>query len=200
MINKKEKLNHKDYSLFKEDDFKEILYGEDEIREKCREIGEKINRDYKDKNLVLVGILKGSLMFMGDLMKEIKLPVEVDFMAVSSYGLGSESSGIVRILKDLDMDIENKDILFVEDIIDSGNTLDYLTRYMLTRKASSVEIVCLLDKPSRRLKDVAIKYKGFEIPDDFIVGYGIDYAEKYRNLPFIASLKREVYEGKGQND
>lgn len=177
-----------------EEDIKEVLFSEEKIREKCKELALKIEKDYEGKELVLVGILKGSVMFMGDLMKEIKIPVEVEFMAVSSYGAGTESSGVVRILKDLDTDIENKHILFVEDIIDSGNTLNYLQDYMKARKAATTEIVCLLDKPSRRKKKVNVKYIGFEIPDDFIVGYGIDYSEMYRNLPYVATLKREVYE------
>lgn len=179
---------------FFEKDIKEVLLSEEVIRKRCRELAEEITRDYDGKSLVLVGILKGSVMFMGDLMKEIGIPVEIEFMAVSSYGRGTESSGVVRILKDLDTDIEGKDILFVEDIIDSGNTLNYLKDYMMARKAASVEIVCLLDKPSRRKKKVDVRYTGFEIPDEFIVGYGIDYAEMYRNLPFVATLKKEVYE------
>lgn len=175
-------------------DIKEILFSEEELRDKCRELAGRIDSDYEGKSLVLVGILKGSVVFMADLMKEITLPCEIEFMAVSSYGRGTESSGIVRILKDLDTDIEGKHVLFVEDIIDSGNTLKYLTEYMKARKALSCETVCLLDKPDRRKNTVSIKYRGFVIPDEFIVGYGIDYAEKYRNLPYVASLKNEVYE------
>lgn len=175
------------------DHIKEVLFSEEELQAKCREMAQVIDSDYADKSLVLVGILKGSFMFMGDLAKRITIPVEMEFMAVSSYGAGTESSGVVRILKDLDSDIKDKDILLVEDIIDSGNTLAYLMDYLKGRGAASVEIVCLLDKPARRQLDLPVRYIGYTVPDEFIVGYGIDYAEGYRNLPYVASLKEEIY-------
>lgn len=174
-------------------EIKEILISEKEIESKCRELGKAISEDYKGKDLICIGILKGSIMFMADLMKYITVRVEMDFMAVSSYGMEAQSSGVVKILKDLDANIEGKHVLIVEDIIDTGNTLKYLTEYLLGRKAASVEIVCLLNKKVKRVSDIKVKYSGFECPDEFIIGYGIDYAEKYRNLPYIASLKEEVY-------
>ncbi|NLL29978.1 MAG: hypoxanthine phosphoribosyltransferase [Clostridiales bacterium] len=174
-------------------DIKEILITEEVIKEKIKEIGGKISRDYKDKNLLVVGILKGSVVFAADLIKNINIPCEIDFMAVSSYGNSSETSGIVRILKDLDNNIDDKDIIIVEDIIDSGVTLDYLLRYLEARNAKSVKIATLLSKPARRKTEIDVEYLGFEVPDEFIVGYGLDYAEKYRNLPFIGVLKEEVY-------
>lgn len=176
-----------------EKDIKDIYFNEEELREKAAELGSRITEDYKGEDLVIVGILKGSYMFMADLTKYIGIPAEIDFMAVSSYGMSSESSGVVRILKDLDSDVEGRHVLLVEDIIDSGTTLAYLVEYFKARKASSIEICCLLDKPARRKTDLFIKYRGYVIPDEFIVGYGIDYAEKYRNLPYVASLKKEVY-------
>ena len=176
-----------------EKDVKEILISEEEIMNKCEAIGRAVSNDYKDEDLVVVGILKGSIMFISDLMKKISIPVELDFMAVSSYGKEATSSGVVRILKDLDTDIEGKCLLIVEDIIDTGNTLAYLTDYLKARKAKRVDIACLLDKKVSRKADIDIKYVGFDCPDEFIIGYGIDYAEHYRNLPYIASLKEEVY-------
>ena len=174
-------------------DVKEVLFSKEQLAQRCRELGKVISEDYRGKDLVLVGILKGSVVFMTDLMKEITIPVMLDFMAVSSYGMETSSSGVVKIIKDLDMDIEGKYILIVEDIIDSGLTLSYLIEYLKARKAAAIDIVCLLDKKERRKKDIPVKYKGFDVPDEFIIGYGIDYAEKYRNLPFVASLKEEVY-------
>lgn len=176
-----------------ENDIKEILYDEEELRKKIKEMGKKISEDYKGKDLILIGVLKGSVIFMADLMKEINIPCNMDFMAVSSYGNSSETSGVVRILKDLDFEIENRDVLIVEDIIDSGITLRYLVDYLKGRKPASIEIVCLLNKQERRKADINVKYIGFDVPDYFIVGYGLDYAEKYRNLPYIAILKEEVY-------
>lgn len=172
---------------------KEILLDEKKIREKIKELGKNISMDYEGKDLVLIGVLKGSVMFMSDLLKEITIPCSMDFMAVSSYGNSTTSSGVVRILKDLDFEIEGKDVLVVEDIIDSGITLKYLMEYLKGRKASSLEIVCLLDKPERRKVDIEVKYIGFSVPDEFLVGYGLDYAEKYRNLPYIGILKEEIY-------
>lgn len=175
-------------------DIQEILFSEEILANKIAELGEKISKDYEGKNLLVVGILKGSVLFAAELLKNISIPCEIDFMAVSSYGNSTETSGVVRILKDLNEDIDNRDILIVEDIVDSGVTLDYLLKYLKTRGAKSVEIVTLLNKPARRKIDINVKYTGFEVPDGFIVGYGIDYAEKYRNLPFIGILKPEVYE------
>jgi hypoxanthine phosphoribosyltransferase len=179
-----------------EDVIKEILVTEEEIQKKVKELGERITRDYQGKNLMLIGILKGAVMFLSDLAKNIKIPVLIDFMAVSSYGTSSESTGIVRIIKDLECNIDDKDILIVEDIIDTGLTLSYLTDNLRKRRAKSVRIVTLLDKPERRKVDVPVDYVGFVIPDEFVIGYGIDYAERYRNLPFVASLKEEVYKKK----
>lgn len=175
------------------EDIKEILFNEENITKKVEEISTAISRDYKGKDLIVVGVLKGSVLFAAELIKRITIPCEIDFMAVSSYGDSTESSGVVRILKDLDHSIEGKDVLIVEDIVDSGITLSYLTEYLKARKANSIEIVTLLNKPARRKKDIFVKYIGYDVPDEFIVGYGIDYAEKYRNLPFIGVLKPEVY-------
>ncbi|ADL08811.1 hypoxanthine phosphoribosyltransferase [Thermosediminibacter oceani] len=175
------------------EDIKEILITEEEIKNKLRELGEKITRDYKDKdNVLVVGVLKGAVLFIADLIRHIQLPVQLDFMAVSSYGASTKSSGVVRILKDLDEEVEGKHILIVEDIIDSGLTLSYLYSMLKSRKPASIKICTLLDKPSRRKVDIEVDYLGFEIPDLFVVGYGLDYNEKYRNLPFIGILKPEV--------
>lgn len=172
---------------------KEVLVSEEDIKAKVKELGVTITEDYKDKDLIVVGILKGAVVFMSDLCREIKLPILMDFMAVSSYGKSSVSTGEVRIVKDLDYSVENKDILIVEDIIDTGYTLSYLTDNLKKRGASSVKIITLLDKPDRRKADVYVDYLGFEIPDEFVVGYGLDFAEKYRNLPYVAALKEDVY-------
>lgn len=175
------------------EDIKEILLNEETLNKKIKEMGNIISKDYEGKDLILVGVLKGSVMFMSDLMKEITIPCSMDFMAVSSYGNSTTSSGIVRILKDLDFEIEGKDVLVIEDIIDSGITLKYLMEYLKGRKANSLEIACLLNKPERRKVDMNVKYIGFNVPDKFLIGYGLDYAEKYRNLPFIGVLKEEIY-------
>lgn len=175
-------------------DIQEILFSEEVLNKKIKELASEISRDYEGKNLVVVGILKGSVLFAAELIKNISVECEIDFMAVSSYGSSTETSGVVRILKDLDSSVEGKDILLVEDIVDTGVTLSYLLKYLQARKANSIEIVSLLNKPVRRKTDLDVKYIGFEVPDGFIVGYGIDYAEKYRNLPFIGILKPEVYE------
>lgn len=176
-----------------EKDIKEVLFNEEQIMDTVKEIAEKITKDYEGKNLLVVGVLKGSVIFTSDLIKNIKIPCEIDFMAVSSYGNSSETSGIVRILKDLDHSIEGKDILIVEDIVDSGVTLSYLLEYLRNRKANSVEIATLLTKPSRRKVELNVKYCGLEVPDEFLVGYGLDFSEKYRNLPYIGILKEEIY-------
>lgn len=175
-------------------DVEQILYSEEQIAEKVKSLAEQISEDYYGKELIVVGVLKGSVIFASELIKHISIPCEIDFMAVSSYGNSAETSGVVRILKDLDSDIEGKHLLIVEDIVDTGITLSYLLKYLKARNANSIEIVSLLNKEARRKADLEVKYMGFEVPDEFIVGYGIDYAEKYRNLPFIGALKREIYE------
>ena len=172
---------------------KEILLSEEDIKKRVKELGQEISLEYQDKNLMVVGILKGAVIFMADLVKNIKLPITMDFMAVSSYGSSTISTGEVRIIKDLDFSVEGKDILIVEDIIDTGLTLNYLTDNLKKRGASSVKICTLLDKVERRTVGVAVDYLGFEIPDEFVVGYGLDYAEQYRNLPYVGALKEEVY-------
>ena len=174
-------------------DIKEVLLTQNDLKSKISQIGKIISKDYEGKELVLIGVLKGSVMFMSDLMKEIEIPCSMDFMAVSSYGSSTKSSGVVRILKDLDFQIEGKDVLIVEDIIDTGVTLKYLVEYLKARKPNSLEICCLLNKQERRKVDISAKYLGFEVPDFFLVGYGLDYAERYRNLPFIGILKEEIY-------
>jgi len=177
-----------------ERDVKEILIPEDQIQQKVKELGERITRDYKGKDPILIGVLKGAIIFMADLMRCIDIPIEVDFMAVSSYGVSTESSGIVRILKDLDKSIEGRHVIVVEDIIDTGLTLKYLTTLLKDRNPKSIKLCSLLDKPKRRKVDIDIDYKGFSIPDEFVVGYGLDFKEKYRNLPYICVLKPEVYQ------
>ncbi len=175
-------------------DIETVLFSEQELEVRLRELGDAITKDYIGKNLRVVGILKGSSIFTSDLVRKIDLPLKLDFMAVSSYGTATESSGVVRIIKDLDSSIEDEHILIIEDIIDSGLTLKYLKGILENRNAASVKICTLLDKPARRKEPVAIDYCGFTVPDEFIVGYGIDYAEQYRNLPYIGILKRSVYE------
>ena len=176
------------------DAVEKVLIPKSEIYKRIEELGQEITEEYKDKGeLIVVGILRGAAMFMSNLTLNIDLEVGIDFMAVSSYGHSSESSGTVRIIKDLEEDIAGKNILIVEDIVDTGTTLSYLLEYLKARKAASIEIVALLDKEARRTSNVSAKYKGFDVPDEFIVGYGIDYAEKYRNLPFIGALKEEIY-------
>ncbi|QAA30745.1 hypoxanthine phosphoribosyltransferase [Clostridium manihotivorum] len=178
------------------EDIKEVLFSEEVIVDKVKQMGETLSRNYKGKDLLVVGVLKGSVIFASELLKHIDIPCELDFIAVSSYGNSTQTSGVVRILKDLDNDVEGKDVIIVEDIVDTGLTLSYLLKYFEDRNANSIEIVTLLNKPARRKTNIDVKYYGFEVPDEFIVGYGIDYAEKYRNLPFIASLKEEVYSNK----
>lgn len=175
-------------------DIREILIAEDVLQSKVAELGAKITEDYKDKDLLLVCVLKGAVIFVSDLMRKIELPLDIDFMAISSYGSNTQSSGVVRILKDLNTSIENRHVLIVEDIIDSGLTLSYLVENLKSRGPASVEICTILDKPDRRAIDLEIKYTGFQVPDEFVVGYGLDYAEKYRNLPYIAILKEEIYQ------
>lgn len=172
-----------------------VLISEEQINEALDRICAEIDRDYADKNLLLLCILKGSVVFMGDLMKKIKSPLEIDFMKVSSYGAGTTSSGRINIILDLHRsDLSEKDILVVEDIIDSGRTLSYLVEYLTLNGARSVKTCTLLDKPSRRTVDFVPDYVGYAIPDEFVVGYGLDYDEQYRALPYVGILKREVYE------
>jgi len=174
-------------------DIKEILITEEEIRAKCIEIGRQLTEEYKGRFPLLVGVLKGATPFMADLSRCIDTHVELDFMDVSSYGSGTRSSGEVKILKDLDSRVEGRDIIIVEDIIDSGLTLSYLVDLFKYRKAKSVKIVTLLDKPAGRMANIKADIVGFEVPNEFVVGYGLDYNEKYRNLPYIGVLKPEVY-------
>jgi hypoxanthine phosphoribosyltransferase len=176
-----------------ENDVGEILITDDQIREKTAELGRQITKDYRGKNPLLICILKGGLMFLADLMREIDIPVEIDFMAVSSYGDATESSGVVRILMDLDRNIEGRHVLIVEDIIDTGRTLTYIMDNLRTRGPASVRVCTMLNKPARRILDIPIDYVGFEIPDRFVIGYGLDYGEIYRNLPFVGVLKPERY-------
>jgi hypoxanthine phosphoribosyltransferase len=169
-----------------------VLVPSEDIQEKVRELGERITGDYREDKLLLVGILRGAVVFLSDLMRHLELPCEIDFMEVSSYGTGTQTSGVVRILKDLREDITGKHVLIIEDIIDTGLTLSYLKRTLLQRKPASLEICALLSKPSRRQVDLSVKYLGFEVPDEFVIGYGIDYAGAYRNLPDIHALKEEA--------
>ncbi|MDO5754619.1 MAG: hypoxanthine phosphoribosyltransferase [Tissierellia bacterium] len=172
------------------------LITKEEIKKRNRELGQQITNDYKNKNenLLIIGILRGAVMFLTDLVKEIEIPVQIDFMAVSSYGNSSTSSGIVRIIKDLEEEVEDKNILIVEDIIDTGLTLKYISENLKARGAKSVRIATFLDKIERRKVDVRADYVGFNIPDEFVIGYGLDYAQDYRNLPYVAVLKHSIYE------
>ncbi|MBP2628270.1 MAG: hypoxanthine phosphoribosyltransferase [Firmicutes bacterium] len=174
-------------------DVESVLLSSDELAKRIEEMGAEITADYAGKEILMIGVLRGAVLFMADLARAIKVPVAIDFMAVSSYGAGTNSSGVVRILKDLDEDVEGKHVLVVEDIIDSGLTLNYLLDNVKSRKPASIKLCTLLNKPERRKVNVNIDYNGFNVPDYFVVGYGLDYAEKYRNLPFIGILKPEVY-------
>jgi hypoxanthine phosphoribosyltransferase len=175
-------------------DIGEVLLTEEQIAARVAELGRKISADYAGKSLTLVSVLKGSLPFMADLMRQISLPLRIDLMEVSSYGgTSTESSGLVRIIKDLSASISGEDVLLVEDIIDTGLTLNYLVRYLRGKNPSSLKICTLLDKPARRLVEIPVDYQGFEIPDQFVVGYGLDYSERYRNLRFVGVLRPEVY-------
>jgi hypoxanthine phosphoribosyltransferase len=170
----------------------EILIGGKELQARIAELGIEISRDYAGRDLLLVGVLKGAVFFMADLMRELTVPCEIDFMAISSYGAGTDSSGVVRILKDLDINISGRDVLVVEDIIDSGLTLSYLMRSLKARKPATVEICALLTKPERREVEVPVAYVGFEIPNRFVIGYGLDFDERYRNLPYVAVLHPDL--------
>ncbi|HUS70978.1 MAG TPA: hypoxanthine phosphoribosyltransferase, partial [Anaerolineae bacterium] len=165
----------------------------EQIREKTKELGRRIAQDYEGKNPLLICVLKGGLMFLADLMREIHMPLEIDFMAVSSYGDRTESSGVVRILMDLERNIRGRHVLIVEDIIDTGRTLNYIIENLHTRGPASIKVCALLNKPARRLLDIPLDYVGFEIPDRFVIGYGLDFGEIYRNLPFVGVLKPELY-------
>jgi hypoxanthine phosphoribosyltransferase len=167
----------------------EILVQRDELEHRVRELAEEVSRDYADRDLLLVGVLKGAVFFLSDLMRHMELDCEVDFMAVSSYGSSTDSSGVVRILKDLDISIEGRHVLIVEDIVDSGLTLSYLLRTLRARNPASLEVCALLTKPERRKVELPIRYVGFEIPNRFAIGYGLDHAERFRNLPFVAVLE-----------
>ncbi|HTA36927.1 MAG TPA: hypoxanthine phosphoribosyltransferase [Solirubrobacteraceae bacterium] len=168
----------------------EVLVSADDLQRRVAELGEQISSDYAGRSLLLIGVLKGAVFFLSDLMRFIEVPVEVDFMAVASYGSATDSSGVVRILKDLDAAIEGRDVLIVEDIVDSGLTLQYLMRNLGSRNPRTLEVCALLTKPERRKVDLPTRYVGFEIPNRFVVGYGLDYAERHRNLPFVAVLER----------
>lgn len=177
------------------DDIAEVLIDEQAIAAKVRELGTAIADDYRGKDLVLVSILKGALPFLADLMRQMPIPLALDFLEVSSYGEATESSGNVRILKDLAKPIEGREVVVIEDILDTGHTLSYVIEHLRSKQPRSVRLCTLLDKPARRIVPIQIDYRGFEIPDKFVVGYGLDYAERYRNLPFIGVLKPEVYRG-----
>lgn len=174
-------------------DIERVLVTEEEITAKVKEIAAQLEEDYKDKNPVFLGILKGSFVFMADLMRAVNIYCDIDFMAVSSYGNSSTTSGAVKINKDLSQDIEGRHVVIIEDILDSGVTLSYLKSYLMNRMPASISICTLLDKPARRKADIKADYFGFDIPDAFVVGYGLDYAERYRNLPFVGVLKPEIY-------
>ena len=178
-----------------EQDIDRVLFTEEQLQARVAEIAAQIDRDYAGKQPLLVSVLRGSFVFMADLVRRITLPCTVDFMAVSSYGSGTTSSGQVKIVKDLSEQSEGKDVIVVEDILDSGNTLSYLLKLLEARHPASIRLCTLLDKPERRTKPVAVQYSGFTIPDEFVVGYGLDYDEKYRNLPYIGILKPRVYGG-----
>ena len=175
------------------DDIKTILVSEEQLKAKVAELGAQISRDYAGKNLVLVSILKGSVVFMADLMRAVSIPCNIDFMVVSSYGGSTTSTGLVKIIKDLDGDLSGKDVLIVEDILDTGVTLSNLVPMLKMRNPNSVKICTILDKPSRRKANIQPDYEGFQVPDEFVVGYGLDYDEKYRNLPYVGVLKPEIY-------
>ena len=181
-------------SIF-DNDIQEVLFSEEQLKNRVQEIARQITADYQGKEIMLISVLRGSFVFMADLCRAIDLPCTLDFMAVSSYGKGTKSSGQVQITKDLSEDITDRHIIVVEDILDSGNTLSYLLKILENRHPASIRLCTLLDKPDRRVKPVQVHFSGFTIPDAFVVGYGLDYAEKYRNLPYIGILKPRVYGG-----
>jgi len=175
------------------EDVSEVLLSEEQIQDRIRELAGQISADYQGKDLLLVCVLKGGVMFLTDLMRHLDIPHAIDFMAISSYGGSTETSGVVRILMDLNTSIEGKNVLVVEDIVDTGHTLDYILRNLSTRRPTSLKVCALLNKPSRRVLEVPIHYIGFDIPNKFVIGYGLDFGEKYRNLPFVGVLKPEFY-------
>jgi hypoxanthine phosphoribosyltransferase len=176
-----------------EQDIDRVLITDDEIQDRIRELGERITDDYRGRELLLVGVLKGAFVVMADLSRYVRLPLQFDFMAVSSYGASTKTSGVVRILKDLDIDLEGRDVLLVEDIVDSGLTLQYLLKNLRTRRPASLEVAALFQKAGVQQVDLDIRYRGFELPPVFVVGYGLDFDERYRNLPYVATLKPDVY-------
>ena len=178
-----------------EKDIERVLFSEEQLKQRVAELAAMIEKDYEGKEIMLIGVLRGSFVFMADLCRAIDLPCTLDFMSVSSYGKGTKSQGQVQITKDLSEDITGAHVIVIEDILDSGNTLSYLLKMLQNRNPASIRLCTLLDKPERREKQVEVHYSGFTIPDAFVVGYGLDYAEKYRNLPYIGILKPEVYEG-----
>jgi hypoxanthine phosphoribosyltransferase len=175
-------------------DIESVLLSEEEVQSRIRELGAEISRDYEGRSVLLVAVLRGAALFIADLARDITVPVELDFMAVSSYGSSTKASGVVRILKDLDEQIEDRDVLVVEDILDTGLTLKYLLKNLASRKPASLEVVTLLSKEGKRRVPITCKYVGFDVPDEFVVGYGLDFAEKYRNLPYIGVLKPSAYQ------
>lgn len=174
-------------------DIKEVLVNKEQIKKINKKLGEQISKDYAGKKLLLVSILKGAVVFMSDIMREINIPCRIDFMVVSSYGKGVKTSGVVKIVKDLDINLEGYDVLIIEDILDTGLTLSYIVDILKSRNPNSVKICTFLDKPERRKADIKADYTGVSVPDEFVVGYGLDYDEKYRNLPFVGILKPEIY-------
>ena len=177
----------------REEDIDRIVIGEQELQDKLQELGEQITEDYAGRELLLIGVLKGAFVLMADLSRHIRLPLEVDFMAVASYGAATKTSGVVRILKDLDHDLEGRDVLLIEDIIDSGLTINYLLKNLRGRRPASLEVCALLKKTGIQRVPLDVKYVGFEIPPDFVVGYGLDFAERFRNLPYVGVLRPEAY-------
>jgi len=175
------------------EDIEKVLYTEEEIQKKVEELGRLITRDYERKNLFIINVLKGGVVFLSDLIRSITLPLSIDFMAISSYGPSTQSSGVVRLVKDLEENINDKNVLVVEDIVDTGLTLNYLLKSLKARGPKSIEVCTLLDKSIRRIVDVPLAYKGFDVPDVFVVGYGLDYDQRYRNLPFIGILRPEIF-------
>ncbi|HKK83853.1 MAG TPA: hypoxanthine phosphoribosyltransferase [Atribacterota bacterium] len=185
--------------MIEQEKIEEILIPENQIQKKIEELGNQISRDYQGKQLICIGVLRGAVIFLADLARYIKVPIIIDFMDISSYGASTESSGVVRIVKDLDENIEKKDVLIVEDIVDTGLTLDYLIRMLKSRNPASLKVCTLLNKKERRQIDVPIDYCGFDIPDKFVVGYGLDFNGLYRNIPYILVLKPMYYQENGQN-
>ena len=175
-------------------DIEKILYSEQAIQQKVEELGKKISRDYKDKNPILISILKGGVVFLADIMRAVSIPIEIEFMGVASYGNSTKSTGVVQITKDCNIDISNRHVLIIEDIVDTGLSLNYILRYLHGKNPLSLNICVLLDKVDTHEPDIEMAYKAFDVPDEFIVGYGLDYDEKYRNLPYIGILKKEIYQ------